>query len=203
MFGAKTQKPTKLYSNDEFVMHLYRTSYDFLFYMHIPKDNVPAWSTKIKPQLARRYDRNFMEAAGGGPGGPTTVRYRNAAGQWRFQGGPGLKATQVYPPAFGRQATCHRYDDELLLFFYTWVSSLLYWVSTPLYLAGCSHWIKFWTSDKTCAFPLAWSNPFRPGSQELWPLRIQSFTTGRLGRLHPRPLGWCPVVWLDYCGYLT
>lgn len=53
--------------------------------------------------MRRKYDRSMFQP-GGGPGGPTTIRYQNAEGHWRFQGGPGLKATQVYPPAFGRHA---------------------------------------------------------------------------------------------------
>ncbi len=138
MFGAPTWKPVVLVSSDQCVDLLKRTGVPFKKRLqekiHSAICSHPcvwflfvSWKSEtchlncplipnMKPQLGtlcRRLVRaNFAQPSN------STVKYSDAQGRTRFKGGKQLKATQEYPPAFGREAFW-RHCQYLSLYIYT------------------------------------------------------------------------------------
>ena len=97
MFGGATPKPVKLYSDDEFVTHLYRAlNYKLYRGWRVFLVNhvfLASWSARRKLQRGK-----FQKS-------DTTVQYRNKAGERKFKGSSTLKSTQTYPRRFGTSVT--------------------------------------------------------------------------------------------------
>ena len=102
MFGAASPKCVKLWSSDGFIYNLQRTVLGNSTHSSLldrPGHPAPLFPW-FRSAADRRLDRRRFGVS------TTTIKYKDKKGVLRFKGGPGLKMTQTYPSAFGRNVSC-------------------------------------------------------------------------------------------------